>query len=369
MTTHVFIVNEKTFPLHLKYMFAGTGARDLDVEFNDTAENQKVAKNLVGMMADAARIRKGDKIIFYCTGELGKGHFYGVFQAKDRCFIDPKSQATPELSKKLTFRVLLEPDIVFAKGVTEWEALDNLEGVEKPNDILWSLIYRKLDGNRGNTMITPAESKRLIDMISSKNDNMPLAFSQFSYDQNSKTIIEGVRSQYNVEFSHPINVKRKLIYTSYAYEAFLQTYITQSIDADSELKEIFLNNSRMEWLGNEVMCGVGMRRIDIMLMATNAETNKRILIPMELKSTTIYPEITEQIGRYLRWIKQYFQPIPDIIEPTIIVKKTNRKTKRYLKSIEALKKFNETYICKIKYVTYYIDDTNLRFEEIDYEND
>lgn len=220
MTTHIFIVNEETFPFHLKYMFAGTGAGNLSVDFNGSMNDEKVEKNLVSMMADAARVRRGDKIIFYCMGALGKGHFYGIFKAKDRCFVDAKSQATPILSKKLTFRVLLEPDEVYAKGVTEWEALDSLEGVEKPCDILWSLIYRKLDGNRGNTMITPAEASRLIGMIRSKNDNVPVVFSQFSYDEERKVITKGVHCPYNSEFSASIDIKCKLIYTHYAYEAY-----------------------------------------------------------------------------------------------------------------------------------------------------
>lgn len=44
MTTHVFIVNEETFPIHLKYMFAGTGAGDLSVDFNGSCDDNKVEK-------------------------------------------------------------------------------------------------------------------------------------------------------------------------------------------------------------------------------------------------------------------------------------------------------------------------------------
>lgn len=369
MTTHVFIVNEETFPIHLKYMFAGTGAGDLSVDFNGSCDDNKVEKNLVSMMADAARVRKNDKIIFYCMGALGKGHFYGVFKAKDRCFIDAESKATPELNKKLTFRVLLEPDEVYAQGVTEWEALDSLEEIEKPCDILWSLIYRKLDGNRGNTMITPAESERLINMIRSKNSNSQVTFSQFSYDKEHKIITEGDQCSYNLEFSASIDIKCKLIYTHYAYEAFLQTYIAQSIDIDEKLKELFLENRKLDWLGNEVMCGVGMRRIDILLLTTIRGSHQTVLTPIELKARTISPEITDQIERYILWIKQYFQPTPDAIEPTIIVRKTNKKTRTYFESIEALKRFKDVYGIRVRYLVYQVEHNNLHFEEIDYETE
>ena len=103
MTTHVFIVNEKTFPLHLKYMFAGTGARDLDVEFNDTAENQKVAQNLVGMMADSARIRKGDKIIFIVLENWVKVIFMAYFKQKIDALLIPNPKQHQNCLKNLLF--------------------------------------------------------------------------------------------------------------------------------------------------------------------------------------------------------------------------------------------------------------------------
>lgn len=39
MTTHVFIVDHKSFPCHLRYLFAGTGAKDKDVDFNNNADS------------------------------------------------------------------------------------------------------------------------------------------------------------------------------------------------------------------------------------------------------------------------------------------------------------------------------------------
>lgn len=34
-TTHVFIVDTTTFKIHLEYLFAGTGAGDKYIDFND----------------------------------------------------------------------------------------------------------------------------------------------------------------------------------------------------------------------------------------------------------------------------------------------------------------------------------------------
>ena len=53
-TTHVFIVDKNTFRYHLEYLFAGTGAKDYFIDFNDN-ETTKLHSNrellLVGMIS------------------------------------------------------------------------------------------------------------------------------------------------------------------------------------------------------------------------------------------------------------------------------------------------------------------------------
>ena len=63
MTTHVFIVDSTTFKIHLEYLFAGTGAKDYQVDFNNSSTTCLLPvqeKILVEMIADGSRIRKGD---------------------------------------------------------------------------------------------------------------------------------------------------------------------------------------------------------------------------------------------------------------------------------------------------------------------
>jgi len=136
-TTHVFIVDTNTFKYHLEYLFAGTGAKDSYIDFNDrptTSLKPQIEDNLVRMMADSQRIRKGDFIIFYLqqnqSEKVWEGKFYGIFKAKeDSSFLDNNDSnqfLKTELKKSLTFRTLIEPWEVYAKGVTEWEALDEI---------------------------------------------------------------------------------------------------------------------------------------------------------------------------------------------------------------------------------------------------
>jgi len=135
-TTHVFIVDTNTFKYHLEYLFAGTGAKDNSIDFNNnpnTSLNHTTENNLVGMIADSQRIRKGDFVIFYLqqnySEKVWEGKFYGIFKAKeDLSFLDNNDAnqfLRQELIKSLTFRTLIEPFEVYAKGVTEWEALEN----------------------------------------------------------------------------------------------------------------------------------------------------------------------------------------------------------------------------------------------------
>ena len=68
MTTHVLIVDEKTFRLHLEYLFVGTGATERAIDFNNCRQSSlhhSTENGLVGMIADGSRIRIDDKIIFY----------------------------------------------------------------------------------------------------------------------------------------------------------------------------------------------------------------------------------------------------------------------------------------------------------------
>lgn len=186
---HVFIVNEQTFKLHLEYQFAGTGASDISTDFifdNSIKINTQNEKRSVLMMADVLRIRKGDKIIFFVTG-ISK--FYGVFEAASDFFLDPndhKNYLGQKLGKILTYRLLIKPYKVYEKGLSEFDALDSLQGVKYPDEICWSLIYRKLDGNRGCTMITDQEYAILFKKL--QKNNQLLQSKKYTYDDSKKKL-------------------------------------------------------------------------------------------------------------------------------------------------------------------------------------
>ena len=331
MTTHVFIVDHQTFPCHLRYLFAGTGAKDKDVDFNNNADSvlydskhSAAERGLVAMMADCCRVRKGDYVIFYLQATAGQeGRFYGVFQVSGEPFLDRfgNQYLLSELGKNLTFRVPITPYQVYAKGITEWQALDEIRNISSPNQMLWSLIYRKLKGNRGNTMITIYESERLIDLIRRENNYVTLpnspSFSFFDNEIRSEQVLfsySGRKEAFNI-----LPRLTALKKANRACESHLQMYLAQNIGRNNIIDEALgINKDSVEWIGNEVSCGVGMQRIDIMLSLKIQDTEK-IVMPIELKDVPASPYNLDQISRYINWIEQYYIPNrPSIIQPVLI---------------------------------------------------
>lgn len=388
MTTHVFIVDSTTFKLHLEYLFAGTGAKDNKIDFNDnpnTSLHSTTENMLIGMIADGSRVRRGDQVIFYLQQEFSKkifeGKFFGIFKAKnDWSFLDNNDRQQylkNELEKSLTFRTLIEPYKVYAEGVTEWEALDEIKNMTSPNQMLWSLIYRKLKGNRGNTMITIYEAERLTQLIRNKNNRAELDCRDkvFSFDAvEQKIVCLNERQRTYTGRQEVINLLPRLIAKYQAgnsFESHLQAYITKNLGkgTNASLDEAILNGAKIEWLGNEVSCGVGMQRIDV--MPSVIQNEQRILIPVELKAVEADERNIIQIQRYVDWIEQYYIPNRQSdIQPVLVAKKiSDKQSNAYRRLIESFNRFNQTNknrCARLKFVEFDLDNSDLFFEIVSY---
>ena len=388
MTTHVFIVDSTTVKLHLEYLFAGTGAKDNKIDFNNrpnTSLHATTENMLIGMIADGSRVRRGDQIVFYLQQEFSKkifeGKFFGIFKAQnDWSFLDNNNKQQylkNELEKSLTFRTLIEPFKIYAEGVTEWEALDEIKNMTSPNQMLWSLIYRKLKGNRGNTMITIYEAERLTQLIRNKNNRSELNCQNkvLSFDVvEQKIVCLNEKQRIYTGRQEEINLLPRLIAKYQAgksFESHLQAYITKNLGKgiNKTLDDTILNGSKIEWFGNEVSCGVGMQRIDIMPSVIKDE--QRILIPVELKAVESDEKNIIQIQRYVDWIKQYYIPnCQSDIQPVLVAKKIiNKQSSAYQRLIDSFNRFNKTNkscCAKLRYIEFDIDDNDLFFEIITY---
>lgn len=440
-TAHVFIVDTNTFKYHLEYMFAGTGAGNSVIDFNNvsiTNLHAQTENNLVGMIADLNRIKVGDNIIFYLqqdtNNNIEEGKFYGIFKVSNVGFLDNLIQSRlsnvncrrryniklknnenfvfksftndriiemtgffeqekilekitfqtdkrnieqiinnyfnsnqyllKELQKSLTFRILIEPNDVYSDGITEWEALDEISNIQSPNQMLWSLIYRKLKGNRGNTMITIYEFEKLKQLIRNKNQRTTLQGNGFTFNVQTQKIEPRQQTNQYIGTQTNIDILPRLI-NKYSrglqFETHLQAYILQN------LRNITLfQNEVFEWIGNEVSCGVGMQRIDIMLSVLR--NDNKVCMPIELKSTEAYLEITKQVQRYIDWLKQYYLPNrPSDLEPIIISRQIqNKTTQNYLALVQEFNNFNAQNNLRLRYIEFNVVNSSINFQEVIY---
>lgn len=382
--THVFIVDTKTFKYHLEYMFAGTGA-SCDAPFLEDFNYQNPKKkkdgvpatsekNIVAMIADISRVRPNDKIVFYLQGNNGKGKFYGVFKAAGTPFYDSNynNYLSSEMGKDLNLRIRIEPDEVYANGVSEHKALDLLDGINHPSEMCWSLIYRKLKGNRGCTMITDYEAEKLIDKIRTENSNIALEGTSFSYDINQEQIIPiDETSQYEGEIKS-VSIKDRLLvkyHRGNAFESHLQAYIVQNCLADPLCNLLHIDAEKATWIGNEVYCGVGMQRIDVV---TVQEDNSFVRINIiELKDEEPYDSIiTYQLPWYIDWVKNYWCPLYTgkeiTIYPIVIAKKTNDRNRERFHNLSNTLVYptqDDISVSAVEYIAFDIDE-DISFEKV-----
>lgn len=309
MTTHVFIVNSQTLNVHLRYQFAGTGSMEKDEHF--------------GLLADILRVRAGDNVIFYLETRGSddiEGGFFGIFKVAD---VTPlvfheagdHTYLFDDLEKKLIYRTRTVPHEIYARGVPERYALDYLPLYSK--EILWSLIYRKLKAKRGCTPLFPEESDRLISMIRDINKGSALLSNGntgYGYDAVRELIHQAepplrYEGAITAPDPSPFNeVARRARSRTLAFEQHLQAYFTQFAGENSELNQITGDKSELLWLGNEVPCGVGMQKIDILtiLRRPKSEAKEYRIIELKDRAGDIQPSVVEQVRRYIQWASEDF---------------------------------------------------------------
>ncbi len=381
MNIHVFVVNSTTFKLHLEYMFAGTGAKDKTSPFLVSSEvkyHHSIERNLVGMIADVSRVRPGDKIVFYLQStKNNQGMFFGIFEAETRGFFDENDNnnyLVNELGKGLAFRVKIVPDCVYPYGITEHDYLDDLTGKNAPYQLCWSMIYRKLKGNRGCTMITQYEFDDLKAKLEAKNNGQTLNNTRFSFDSREAKIV-------NVDQANPymgrkctLDIQPRLLYKANignAFETHLQALIMQKFDSSILKDKILSLDNGSAWVGNEVSCGVGMQRIDTMIIEEN-ETEIHLKI-VELKDEEPYDYIIDdQLPWYLKWSSQYV--IPNlllyekrvIVHPCILAKRTENQRILDRIKIQELVSLNieNVRLDSTEYIAFDIVDNAITFEKI-----
>lgn len=312
---HVFIVNEQTFPYHLKYRFAGTTA------------GQSKSRH-IGLLADIARTRKGDKLLFYLQG-VG---FFGVYEVESEYpIIEPlNGWLQEELGIPLIYRVRIRPDQVYPHPVSEWKAVDELPKYSR--EVRWSLIYRKLKGERGCSYLFPHEYEGLVELIRSANQQ-PLLSSEshlLLYDSTKSVVCVAEEESPPYEGSqqtaepHLFPIKK---------EAHLQAWLVWHVGR-SEILEKMIPPSNLIWFANEVYAGAGMQKIDLLCIWQHNESKEYGVY--ELKDGVIsesnIPDLVGQTRRYVWWVDSYVREQSDRVKVFWVVRGW-RSSKQALRQI------------------------------------
>jgi len=310
---HLFIVNERTLRQHLKYSFVGV-TKNKDFDWKSVKVHHAVERAQAGMYADISRVHQGDEVLLYLEKTHNDksregGRFIGIFEIiSDQLFYEPKGKYLLEdLKIPLIYRLLIKPKTIYANGVSEWQAMDEMTDFGGVHDIPWTIIYRKMTGRRGCTPLLPHESEIIKKMLQTNNYQ---------------------------------DVRERLYYlmnrTRRKWESHLQAYLMQELKRNEMLTKELFPQTKITWIGNEIYAGAGMQRIDVLVYSKNKYNEFIHLI--ELKSVPADASAASQVNRYIRWLKAHIpgvsvnQIIPTIIAPSIL-KEYHDELKIYLKGL------------------------------------
>jgi hypothetical protein len=361
---HVFIVDENTFPVHLEYQFAGTTAGLKRLRY-------------VPLYADIARVRPEDRVYFY----LLRQGFYGPFR------IDPDDQGVwwdkldptflqDKLGRRLIYRVRVVADDVYPLAISEWDALDRY--LRDPEHCLWSLVYRKLKGERGCTMIFPWEDDFLLALIKERNEREtrePLRCrdgEHLTWDRATGEIrvVSGPFPAYNPgnpdHIGSPEDPLARLR-TASGSETHLQAFLTQNYGRFPESDIVFGAESTICWVGNEVACGLGMQKIDLFVI--NEEQGTRKFRIIELKNDLPDAQMVWQLERYIDWTKRFVPGADsDNIQPALLCRNIRgRRPSRGV--IDSFHEFNSAgFALPLEYIecSRSADSDGMTFYRVDY---
>lgn len=331
---HLFIVSEKTLPIHLSYGFVGT-SKDDDFDWaNFAAHPGNRQRSQSAMYADICRVHKGDEILLYLEKPNNNtlregGRFIGIFEVtSSRVFYENNgTYLLNDLGRPLIYRLQMEPKNIYADGVTEWQAMDEMTDFKSRDDIPWSIIYRKMTGGRGCTPLLPHEGDILKRMIDLRNGGQRIHVRPIEFDRNTLNLRQSANPNipYVGNATNYQDISVFLLHlmnnTTRKWEIQLQAYLMQELKRNVVLTRTLFPEVELGWIGNEIYAGAGMQSIDILAYSTNGLNNFVHLI--ELKSVPAEASAAAQVNRYIKWIKAHVpnisvhQIIPTIIAPAI----------------------------------------------------
>lgn len=326
---HLFIVSEDTLPTHLAYQFAGVHKPN-DCSWSNVTIHPSAERSQASLYADLCRVHAGDELLFYLeTPKHDRnregGRFFGIFEVVSRHpFYEPRGEYLADQlgNRNLIYRLQIRPKNIYRRGLTEWNAMDEMTDFRDIHEIPWTLIYRKMTGGRGCTPLLPHEAQLIRRMLDLRNAGQRLGAKHVAFNPDTLSLeatdVSHAYEGCTVTFDKIDNWLRTLIAEGKRkWELQLQAYLMQEIRRNQDLTEYLFPGVEITWTGNEVYAGAGMQSIDILIYSCNALNTFIHLI--ELKSSIADESAADQLNRYIKWLKAH---IPDLsvhqIIPTII---------------------------------------------------
>ena len=375
MRSHIFNVDENTFPVHRDRGFCGTGKRGYPLKTYSQALNEP--RKFSSIVVDLKGTRPGDLVFFY---ERRRG-FHGVYQVVSPPFFDPQTiSGVGEFSHHkveadVPFRLLIKCIDYFPEPVTE----DLIFSTPTYERIFWIPFYRKIQGPRGCVTIDPEATRALIELLIKINGPpQSKTFAPFYYDEG----LEGLQIPFAAnsigigedEHSHLLQIPQLQMLQfpltpneSVQLEDHLRGWLITHLDDPSQkgLRRIFGPTSHIEWFANNVPFHVSQRHID-MLIYHCTPPGELIDPPLryrysvvELKRGTSKSEDVDQLMGYVKWVaNRLADGEVDIVRPYVIARNFQEQTIERANST----RFNQTGVQLIKYE---ITDTNqIDFQEM-----
>lgn len=287
MRAHVFITNERTFPVVRDNSFWGVGIKGIPSSLKDLIEEnlRNPREPYFAMLADIFGTRVGDIAFLY---ERQKG-FHGIFRVSSAPFFD----ITPIGCVDETWPIRLEIECLnyFAEPVPE----DYLFSTKEYESRFWGWFYRKIKiyGARGVNTINPEAAEAMIELLVKINGNAVNKPAQIkSYPSKSKTKI-----------ILPLNQDGRVY-----LEDILRAWLIKNIDSPSrsDLREIFGPVEDLEWFANNVPYHVTGKNIDILCYHKNIRYTGLPLrykfSVVELKRDSANANDVSQVINYSKWV-------------------------------------------------------------------
>lgn len=341
MRSHVFITNERTFPVVRDNSFWGVGVEGIPSSLKGLIEEnlKNSRKPYFAMLGDILGTRVGDIAFLY---ERQKG-FHGIFRVSSEPFFD----ATPIGCVDETWPIRLEIECLnyFAEPVPE----DYLFSTKEYETKFWGWFYRKIQGARGVNTINPEAAEALIELLVKMNGNTI----------NKPAQIKSYPSQNKTQLILPLNQDGKVY-----LEDIIRAWLIKNIDSPSrsDIREIFGPVEDLEWFANNVPYHVTRKNIDILCYHKNMRYTGLPLrykfSVVELKRDLADANDVSQVINYAKWVAgRLANSEIETVQPILIAFDFNVEAVTKAKNSD----FSERGIAFFKYK---VENNDLKFERV-----